>query len=304
VVVWQVFAGAAAFVLVATAVLRLRKSRRPSQILFVLLLVPIPAAGFALYAVKPGPLPTFTLATWVGSILLALVVFPAFWWRRADELKRASALSFLDIASINRHSLAWHGCAVLCVTVYLFMFEPWFAAANLSAAAAWVALWIPTARRRREFEVSAEVKAPAEATFGFVVDPSNWSRYRSDVEAVTWKPDGPLAVGTEVTTRWAISRIGREEMLWPKSINERSRIIRMGATSFTAASLDRKATATTDVRSSGSATRITSRSERITPFVDALLGLVLEETAAIEAARQKILQNYEKLDGLIGAPLR
>jgi hypothetical protein len=304
VVIWQVFAGVVAFALVATAVLRLRKSRRPSQILFVLLLVPIPAAGFALYAVKPGPLPTVTLATWVGSMLLALAIYPAFWWRRAAELRRASPLSFKDVAYINRHSLAWRGCAVLGVTVYLFMFEPWFALANLSAIAAWVALWIPTGRRRRGFEVSAEVRAVAEATVGFLVEPSNWSRYRSDIEAVTWKPDGPPAVGTEVTVRRAIPRIGREEMVWPGSINERLRITRITGTSFTAVMLGRKATVTTDVRSSGSATRITGKSEWIIPFVDAILGLVLEETAAIEAARQSMLQSYERLDGLIGAPLR
>jgi len=304
VVIWQLVAGVVAFALVGAAVLRLRKSRRPSQIMFVLLLVPIPAAGFALYAVNPGPLPTVTLATWVGSILLALAIYPAFWGTRAAELRRASSLSFRDIASINRHSLTWRGCAVLGVTVYLSMFEPWFAVANLALVTAWVAAWIPTARRRTRFEVSAEVRSAAQATMGFLIEPSNWGRYRSDLQAITWKPDGPLMLGTEVTMRRSIPRIGREELVWPGSIDERLRITRITGTSFTAVMLDRKAAVTTDVQSTGSATRITGQSEWTTPFVDAILGLALEEKAAIEAARRSMLQSYERLDGLIGAPLR
>lgn len=300
--IWQVLAGVVAVALVAIAVRLLRRSRRPNQIPLVLLLVPIPAAGFAFYAFKPGPPPAVTLATWVGSILLALAIYPAFWGRRAGELRRASTVTSRDITSVNRRSLAWRGCAVLGVTVYLFMFEPWFAVANLAAIAAWMAMWIPTARRRMRFEVSREVRASAEATVGFLVEPINWSRYRSDIEAVTWKPDGPLALGTEVTMRRTIPRIGPEETAWPGSIDERLRITRITGTSFTAVMLDRNATVTTSVRSERSATTITGQSEWITPFADAILGLALEEKAAVESARQSMLQSYERLDGLIGGP--
>jgi hypothetical protein len=69
VVIWQLFAGIAATALLATTIRLPRKSRRPSQILLVLLLVPIPAAGFVLYAIDPGPLPSVTLATWLDGLV-------------------------------------------------------------------------------------------------------------------------------------------------------------------------------------------------------------------------------------------
>src|SRR5260370_15934098 len=101
---------------------------------------------------------------------------------------------------------------------------------------------------------------------GFLIERSNWGRYRSDLQAVTWKPDGPLMLGTEVTMRRSIPRIGRAGLVWPGSIDERLRITRITCTSFTAEMLHRTATVTTGWQSSGSATRITGPSESATPF--------------------------------------
>ena len=303
-VIWQVLAGLVAVALVAGAGRLLRRSRRPSQVVLVFLLVPVPAAGFALYALVPGPLPTLTLATWISSFLFALTVYPAFWGRRTSELRRASTVTFRDISSVNRHILAWRTCALLGVTGYLFMFEPWFAAANLAAVAAWVAIWIPARRRRKWFEMSGQIGATPEATFGFVVEPSNWSRYRADVQAVTAHPDGPLALGTVVTMRRTIPTTAQGEAAWPESIEERLTITAMARTSFTATMSDRQAKVSTDVRSIGSATTITGRSEWITPFTDALLGHGLEEKGTIEAARQSMRRSYKRLDELIGSAVR
>jgi hypothetical protein len=304
VAIWQVLAGLIVVALVAAAARLLRRSRRPSQLVLVFLLAPVPVAGFALYALVPGPLPSLTLATWIGSFLLAVTVYPVFCGRRASKLRRASTVTFRDISSVNRHILAWRTCALLAVTAYLFMFEPWFAAANLVAVAAWVAIWIPARRRRKWFEMSGQIRATPEATFAYVVEPSNWSRYRADVQAVTTHPDGPLALGTVVTMRRTIPTTAQGKAAWPGSIQERLTITAMARTSFTATMSDRQAQVSTDVQSIGSATTITGRSEWITPYTDALLGLGLEERGTIEAARQSMRRSYERLDELIGSAVR
>src|SRR5260370_40254361 len=77
---WQIAAGVVTVALLCTAAYLLRGNHRPSNILFVLLLVPIPAAGFFLYSIGPGPAPSVTLITVVPSFLLAMAISPACYW--------------------------------------------------------------------------------------------------------------------------------------------------------------------------------------------------------------------------------
>jgi hypothetical protein len=295
---WQVFAGIVAVALLATAAYLLRKNRRPSQVLFVLLLVPIPAAGFGLYALVPGAMPSLTVITLVALVLLTLAVFPAFYGGLGTERRQGRTWTIKDLITLNRYLLARRGCALLGVTAFLFVFEPWFAYANLAAIVAWVAIWIPRGRRVMRFEVSGEIRAAAHATFRFMVEPANWSRY-SDSEVVSAKPDGPIAVGTELTIRRTIRSAGDGTGgdWW---LVRRSRITALAGTSMTTASLDRQATTTTDVRSIGPAAIVTQRSVWIVALTDAILGLWLENRGEIEAAEKRARVQFQKLNDLIG----
>jgi hypothetical protein len=297
---WQLFAAAIAFALIFIGAVALRKNRRPTQIWFVLLAVPIPTAGLIVFALHPGPPPEISLVTWISSFAVALGIYPTFYGRRAMRTWQSATVTPADVTFVNRYSLAASLCFVLGVSGCVFMFEPWFGLANLVAIVVWVAIWIPTRWRTRRFETSAEIRAMPEATFRFLIEPSNWVRYQTDLEAVTAHPDGPLALGTEFTIRRSVAGRSSASSPWPRSVEARHRITAMTSRSFTAVMIGRSDTSTTEVQSVESGTRVIWRFDWVLPFTDALLGLALEMPRAIAMRRETSLRSLERLDEVIG----
>jgi hypothetical protein len=293
---WQFFAAGIVLFLIARGALNLRQSRRLTEIVFVLLLVPIPAAGFILFALHPGPPPELTLLTWVSSFLVVLGLYPAFYGRHALQHWRSSTVTPARITFVNRHILMARSCFVLGVSGYVSMFEPWFGIANLVATALWVAIWIPERWRAKKFEISAEVRATPEATFRHLIDASNWARYQADLQEVTTHPDGPLALGSEFTTRRSLASNSPQPSLGPASLEATFKVTAMTSTSFTTVLQGRKDSGTTELQPAQSATRVTGRGVWLLPITDAILGQALEMQAAIAARRQMSLESYKKLD--------
>ena len=299
---WQVFAGIVVLALLAITARLLRESRKPSQILFVVLLVPIPAAGFGLYVLDPGPLPTFTVITLVALVLLTLAVWPAFYaFLRTERSQTRRTWTIKDFNTLNRYVLARRACGLLGVSGFLFLFNPWFAYANLAVILAWVAIWIPPGRRVMRLEVTGKVSAAANTTFRFIVEPSNLSRY-SDSVVVSVNPDGPMAVGTELTTHRTMQPTGSDHSGADWLLVEHSKVQALSGTSITTVSLDRQAIRTTDVRSSGSAAVVTQRSEWTVTFTDSILGLWLDQRGEIGAADKEARLRFDRLSELIGGP--
>jgi hypothetical protein len=302
---WQLFAAGIALFLIARGALNLRQSRRLTEVAFVLLLVPIPTAGFILFALHPGLAPELSLLTWVSSFLVVLGLYPAFYGRHALQDWRSSTVTPARITFVNRYILVARSCFVLGVSGYVSMFEPWFGIANLVATALWVAIWIPERWRVRKFEISAEVRATPEATFRHLIDPSSWARYQADLHEVTTHPDGPLALGSEFTTRRSLPTNSPQPSLGPASLEATFRVTAMTSTSFTTVLLGRKDSATTELQPAQSATRVTGRGVWLLPITDAVLGLALEMEAGITVRRQLSLQNFKRLDELLaGGTLR
>jgi len=299
---WQLFAAAIAVALVIGAALALRKTRRPSQVAFVLLVTPVPTAGLLLFALLPGSPPEVTWLTWISSLLVALGLYPAFYGRRALQEWPSSTLTPVHLTFVNRHVVVARACLVLGISGYVFMFEPWFAVANVAATVIWVAIWIPEGWRLKKYETSAEIRATPEAVFRFLIDTSNWVRYQAGLEAVTATPDGPLTLGSEYTTRRSL--VTDPPPLAPVSVEQRFKVIAMTDRSFTAVVPGQQGRAGFELQSVQAATRLTARSEWLLPFSDAILGYALEMEAAIDARRQVMLQDFKRLDELLvgGAP--
>jgi hypothetical protein len=297
--IWQIFAGAAALLLLARALLVMRISRRASQVVLALLFA-IPAAGFALYAVRPESEPELTWVTWLSTLLIVLGLYPAFYGRSALRRWGSETVTRHYLTFANRHVLAARAFLALGLSGYLFMFEPWLGVACLAATGLWVVAWIPVRWRTVRFEVSAEIAAAPAVTFGFLVDPSNWHRYLTEVEAVTTDPPGTLAVGSEITARQRFPTDASKPGSGSGSLEERSRITAMTDASFTAVTLDGVGIATTEVQVKNSKTLLTIRSQALVPFTDALLGLVLEMPTALTARREMSLRNFERLNAVLG----
>ena len=297
--IWQIFAGGVALVLVARALILLRKSRRASQVVLALLFA-IPAAGFALYSVWPGPPPEATWVTWLSTVFVVLGLYPAFYGRRALRRWGSETVTRHYLTFVNRYVLAARAFLAVGLSGYVFMFEAWFGIACLAATALWVVVWIPVRWRAVRFEVSAEIAAAPAVTVGFLVDPSNWHRYLTDLESVSTDPTGPLAMGSEITARQRFPTDASKPGSGSGSVEERSRITAITDTSFTAMTLDGAGVTTTEVHAINGKTLLTVRSQAHVPFTDALLGLALEMPAALAARRDRSRRNFERLNEVLG----
>ena len=295
---WQIAAGVVTVALLCTAAYLLRGNHRPSNILFVLLLVPIPAAGFFLYSIAPGPPPAVTLITVVASFLVALAIFPAFY---GFSPARSFQGTPQDFSTMNRYFLARCGCGLLGVIGFLFMFEPWFAWVNLAAIIAWLAIWTPRRARLVRYEVSADITASTNETFQFLLEPANWSRYQ-DIEVLSVKPDGPIAAGTELTMRRLIRDAwDPAAQRWP--VMQLYKITAIVGTSYTLVSFDHSESHTIEVRPIRSGSTIDRRVQWLLPFTDAILGRRFDLRRQIANARELQQRNIQRLNELIGQPL-
>ena len=303
---WQSFAAALAIGLVGGgAYMLLTMRRRFSRIVVVLLSVPIPATGLALYALQSGPPPHVTQQSRLVSALVAISIITAIWraWVRR-EMGPGKTVTTAVRANFNRYVLAVRGCTAVWITAYAGTFEPLFAVANLAVICAWVAFCIPRRWRHGVDELSVVLAARPAEVYQFLVEPNNWPRFQ-DVEDVALYPEGPLRVGSEVTTRRATPWSGRKLKANPMWITVTTRITALEpGVSYTAATVGRDDQVTNEVRPSGTGTTLTTRVDRTLPLPDAILGMMLEYRAELAARRQASLYSLQRLDGLIPSATR
>src|SRR5712691_12887872 len=105
------------------------------------------------------------------------------------------------LARLRWITIAATACFVLAVSVYLYIFEPLFAVANLVAGLAWVLVWVPQHFRRASVYVSLEVQAPPERAWDFLVDATNARQYEEGLQDLSVSPEGQLRVGSRLRSR-------------------------------------------------------------------------------------------------------
>jgi hypothetical protein len=299
--VWGSYAGwLSVGLVVAGAYLVLTMRRRFSRIVFVLLSVPIPAAGLALYALDPGPSPQLNWLTWLAASLIALGLVAPFWrsGMRA-AMQPGKSVTVANVASHNRVSLAARGCGAVGITAYVAIFEPIFGIANLAAICIWIGFCMPRRWRHLGYELSVDLRAQPGEVYRFLLQPSNWPRYQENLELVTPLPDGPLTIGSEVTTRQAVPWSGSGANAKPTWVSITTRFTALEPdASYTAVTVGRDDKVTTAMQESGSGTRLTIRADRTLPRAEAILGMMLEYRAQLVARRRVSLKALRRLDEL------
>jgi len=195
---WQLSAGFIAGLLALLAVFAFVRSQSPVILVAVGLLIAVPLAGFALYAIFPLP-PRF--GGWPLTVAVAGAVVGsagAVVMLRTTVTHRgplsASTTRILSIAIVS----LWTGI-VIAISGLLAQWEPAFAVANLVLNGAWAGLWLPRRTRRLQTNSSFEVAAPRSRVFELLSRPENQKLYDEDVVSVTTDPPGELAVGTRIT---------------------------------------------------------------------------------------------------------
>ena len=275
--VWQLTAGFLAALLLCIGVVGFIRYSRPTMLVILGLLIVIPAAGFAAYAIAPGPQPHPTTLLWLAFVPAA-VGLGAGTWMLAWMSARRDALTFQNIELLSNGTLIAYGGLVLALSDVVALCQPIYAVANVVVNAAWALAWVPRRWRRSSLVAVIEIKAPVSRVFGFLAEPSNWSTYQDGIESVTVRPPGPLAVGSEVTVRQRYeSHIRGPEMLPPVietvsviSAIDRDRELSMHLANRPASSTSLK------FSPSGDGTVVSSWTATVAPYRIAVFGGVVE----------------------------
>ena len=186
--VWQLAAGGIAVILALLSVFALVRSRGPLLGVMLGLLVAVPLAGFAAYAVVPGRTPDLDsiLLAWIPA-LIALGGAAAV---LAVALTRRGPLSRSTLAVLTAGTIVlWEGL-VLALSVVLAQWQPAFALANVALNVLWLVVWIPAGMRRLDSQTSVEIAAPRSRVFDFLAQPSNWPLFDEDLVSVAVRPPG------------------------------------------------------------------------------------------------------------------
>ena len=274
---YRIVAAVVALILVLVCAVGFIRYPRPLMVVPVTLLVAVPAAAFAVFAVRDDSVSAPTAVTWLAyvPVLAGLAAGMAMLaaMRRARTYSRAT-LSFLA----NGTAVVWGGI-VLGLSDVVYLFEPAFAVANLVLNAAWIAVWIPSRFRRLDTSVSTVVRAPLGRVYDFFAEPANSSRFQEQVEAVSVDPPGPLKVGSQITVRRRIDpgplRGGR---FGPGSVETTSVVTELTPSQAIATQFVGRADGTVrlEFAEREGATTITSRGHAVMPFRFALFGGLVE----------------------------
>jgi len=218
---WQLAAGSVAVLLGAMLVFGLIRSTATGMVIQMVSILGLPTVGFAVYAVAGGPIGRLDLtvlalpfAAMGVAVMLAGLAVRVGWLVRRQPYTFAALKRMLPLGLV-----AWP-CLVVAVSIFVFVFEPAIAVANVALLAAWFAIWIPRASRRYDSVSTYGIAAPPEQVFRFISDPSNWPLYMLGAESAVVNPPGPLAVGSEITIRQRIQYQGLRgpRMLLPESV--------------------------------------------------------------------------------------
>ena len=173
---------------------------RPVTVVGVGLLFTIPAAGFAAYAAVPGRLPDLTRPFWLASIAVLAAIVAAVWvGLRLIAHRRAVPLQ--SPVLLTTGLLVTSASIVLALSDLVSLWQLPFALANLAINAVWLAIWLPARFRTLEVPTSIEVAVQRSNVFAFMATPGNWPMYQERTEQVKVRPEGTLAVGSEIVTQ-------------------------------------------------------------------------------------------------------
>jgi len=296
VIVWQTFAGGLALLMVAGIVVMVWRARLVSMLVIAVLTVGVPAAGFAMYAVAPGPPPD---ERFVGA--LALVLYGGMGLMLIAIRRRPQARTAYELSRENRLApqvFLGRLAFVLWLTAMLLVLHmaAW-AVANLVVNIVWMAVWIPRRMRMKASTSSVDVAAPPDKVFEFLTDLSRWPLYR-DTQLVSVTPPGRLANGTEYVVRVPVPE-ALKRAVRPRQMESRYKVSDVVAgRSYSATLEDGRVRTTTNIEPIAAGSRVTRRTEMRFPFVQAAQGALVTAWTTMSSRRDaetKLLTGVKKL---------
>jgi hypothetical protein len=261
----------------------------------------LPAVGFAVYAIAPGPSPADAALVFFVALLYTPILLLLAWRFTFGRRRRPNPLVYEAAGETGRYIRALAGRAFLVVWLsgLLFLVEPGIAIANLALNAAWMAIWIPQRLRSREVQYSVQVSVPRELAFEFVTNLKNWPLYRDDTELVEVVPDGPLATGTEYVARTLIPKSLQTSS--HRQIETRYRVTAVvPGSSYTVRLVDQPGNVSrTEFVPHGSGTMITNARSITVPYPQASQGMTLNLPRALSIAREADSKRMARLKEIL-----
>ena len=297
---YRVVALLVAVVLVLLGGIAVVRYPRPLMLVPITLLMALPAIAFLVFAFRKDTATEPTVLTWLAFIPVLAGVAAGVGMLVLMRTSKAYSRATLDLLA-NGTAVVWAGI-VLGLTDVVYLFEPGFALANLALNAVWVALWVPKRLRRLRAISSLEVRAPADAVYRFMADPTNWSLYQDDVESVAVAPEGPIAVGSRVTVRRRIDPGPlRGPRFGPYAVETTSVITDLVPGRLIAShEVDRPGTqARTELQDQAGGTLIKSIGQGLMPFRYALFGGMVEFLSRQGEREAAVQRRRERLSALL-----
>lgn len=301
--IWQLTAGFLAAILVLIGAVSLVRYSRPVMLVILGFVLVIPAAGWAAYAIVPGPPPHPGLLLWLAFIP-AIAGLAVGVWMLAWMSARRDALTFANIELLSNGTLVVYASLILALSDVLALWQPAWAIANVCVSAAWLLAWLPRRVRETRIESSVEIDAPLARVYSFLLDPSNWPLYQDGVELVAVRPPGPLAAGSEVVMRQRYESHVRGPRMLPEVIETASVISDVKPERVLTMHLaDRPAsTATFEFAASGDGTTVTSRARSVAPYRLAVFGGLIELRTQRGERRARARRSLARLKALLESP--
>jgi Polyketide cyclase / dehydrase and lipid transport len=286
------------------AVLGILRSRRWSHAVLLAQLFLLLEVGAIAYAINPDPETRMTTLLWLAA---ALTIVDVFVLGRTIYMRRrmlAGPISVAQLDRANQRAGLTRLLTILAVSAVLLNFEPVLGVVNLAANALWTCLWIPRRVRTYGMEVSVEISASPHAVFQYLVDPTTWPLYRSmptsQVQLVTVRPPGPLAVGSQIVTRTSTSP-GRYVKAY--TIESTTEVTAMTPDrSYSGVWLDRPSEhVLMQVQDVPAGARIFFELEGVQPYVSGVLGLMLDVRGILAGRRAETILNFARLKQILEA---
>lgn len=300
-IVDRVTAGVLAVILIVGFAIMLIRRPSPNLVVAMLQLLPIPAAGFAFYALNPGRRASSTIILGSVGLIVLAVAFGVLSSRLIARI-RSGPFTLRTVALQSRLTLAIRVLLVLALSGYLLAFEPAFAVANIAANGVWAVLWVPRRWRQAGAEVSIEIPVSPERVRAFIGQPSNWPRFDVDLQEVVAAPPGPLKVGSTITMR-------RRARVWmPRSgivvatIQTHSVVTEATAESTTIVDHETRATTTTGVRPEGMGSRVSNQTRFVLSVSQGIDGVAFQMPWMLSEYRSSTEQSLARLKDLLTAP--
>ncbi len=302
---WRFTAGLLAITLVAIASVGVWRYTRPVMFVWIGLLIAIPAAGFAAYALVPGPVPDLRRPFWLVAFIPTIAALVATVWIAIWMVaqRRALQMRSLQLASIGM--LVTFEGIVLAISDVMTLWEPGFAAANIALNAAWVLVWIPRRLRTTEARTAVEIAAPRGKVFAFLANPGNWPLYQEGTLAAEARPAGPLAAGSEIVTQRTYSTPVRGPRFLPTVLETHWLVTWLepdAGIAMTMTSQPPQNETAFRFTDSAAGTRLDVRATGLVPYRLAVLGVVIENSSTWSERMAIANRNLARLKGLLEEP--